>query len=519
MSSMSGQHSTLIEAYRRLRGAGASQASAAVGFAQAASAQGQAHLGVAILEPLAKPTVKDAALWQCLGLAYRDEQDMESALRALRRAHKLDPTNATTAFAYAQVLFETARDATAAFATARALSPNNPSLIRTSAAALAAQGHSDAAQALLVEVLAREPQWLDGHKTLAALRVAGGQRDSFDASLKAAVAACPQSLSLRLAWLHLLSTARDWDSARAVLQQATRDFGPQQGLELVRVHIVSEAGELGCDDPALFDGVKDVSDAGLDLCKVRQALRAGDPARAAAIAGAYANHPAATLFWPYVALAWHLLGDARAHWLDGAPQPIAQYDLKLTPRERADLVAALTALHITRAPFLEQSVHGGTQTTGQLFFRPLPAIQAIRAKIETAVRDYIGALGGAVEGHPLLAPPRDGPIQFEGSWSVALKAGGHHSTHTHPKGWISSAFYVDVPTPDEIGTPPAGWISFGEGPPELKLDLRPYQQIAPKAGKLVLFPSTLWHRTVPFDQGERLTIAFDVKVPGPRIRL
>jgi uncharacterized protein (TIGR02466 family) len=213
------------------------------------------------------------------------------------------------------------------------------------------------------------------------------------------------------------------------------------------------------------------------------------------------------------------LGDARAHWLDGAPPPIAQSDLKLTPRERADLVAVLTALHITRAPFLEQSVHGGTQTTGQLFFRPLPAIQAIRAKIETAVRDYIGALGGAVEGHPLLAPPRDGPVQFEGSWSVSLTAGGHHSTHTHPKGWISSAFYVDVPPTNEIGAPPAGWISLGEGPPELKLDFTPYQQIAPKAGKLVLFPSTLWHRTVPFDQGERLTIAFDVKVPVPRIRL
>jgi tetratricopeptide (TPR) repeat protein len=519
MTSMGVQYSKLIEAYQRLRGAGSSQVPDTLAFAQAASAQGQPHLSVAILEPLAKPAVKDAALWQCLGLAYRDEQDLESALRALRRAQKLDPTNATTAFAYAQVLFETARDATAAFATARALSPNNPTLIRTSAAALSAQGQGDAAEALLLDVLAREPQWLDGHKTLAALRVAGGRRDSFDASFKAAVAACPGSLSLRLAWLHLLSTARDWDSARAVLQRALRDFGDQQGLELVRVHIASEAGEVGCDDPHLFDRVKDISDAGLDLCKVRQALRAGDPARAAAIAGAYAGHPAATLFWPYAGLVWRLLGDARAHWLDGTPPPIGQYDLKLTPRERSDLAACLTALHTTQAPFLEQSVHGGTQTTGQLFFRPLPALQAIRAKIQIAVRDYIGALGNLVEGHPLLAPARDGPVQFEGSWSVALKAGGHHSTHTHPKGWISSALYVDVPTPDEIGAPPAGWISFGEAPPELILDLKPYQQIEPKAGKLVLFPSTLWHRTVPFEQGERLTIAFDVKVPTPRISL
>jgi len=44
--------------------------------------------------------------------------------------------------------------------------------------------------------------------------------------------------------------------------------------------------------------------------------------------------------------------------------------------------------------------------------------------------------------------------------------------------------------------------------------LPPIRTIEPKPGRLVLFPSTMWHGTRPFDAGERLTVAFDVKRPA-----
>jgi hypothetical protein len=64
-----------------------------------------------------------------------------------------------------------------------------------------------------------------------------------------------------------------------------------------------------------------------------------------------------------------------------------------------------------------------------------------------------------------------------------------------------------------MGNPPAGHIAFGTPPAELGLDLKPYRTTAPQVGHLAIFPSTMWHSTVPFDQGERLVIAFDVKRP------
>jgi hypothetical protein len=64
-----------------------------------------------------------------------------------------------------------------------------------------------------------------------------------------------------------------------------------------------------------------------------------------------------------------------------------------------------------------------------------------------------------------------------------------------------------------MGPAPAGWIRFGQPPPELGLDLPHTAQLEPRPGRLVLFPSTMWHATVPFEEGERLVVAFDVRPP------
>ncbi|MBI3439508.1 MAG: hypothetical protein HY054_12830, partial [Proteobacteria bacterium] len=34
--------------------------------------------------------------------------------------------------------------------------------------------------------------------------------------------------------------------------------------------------------------------------------------------------------------------------------------------------------------------------------------------------------------------------------------------------------------------------------------------VQPQAGRLVLFPSYMWHGTIPFSEGERMTAPIDV---------
>jgi Tfp pilus assembly protein PilF len=437
-------------------------------------------------------------------LAHREAQDLEAAYAAIRRG---DPNDPRVAFLHAQIALETGRPAADLFAEARALDPGNPTLIRNHAAALAEEGDRVGAVSLLETTLAQHPAWLDGHRLLANLRITGGEGGRACESYAAAAAMDPANLSTRLAWFQTLAMQRDWDAARAVVDPR---YGDTVGLRSARVYIESELGS-GADNPALFDQVSDISDVGLDIARVRHALRLKDLTRAAAVAEAHINKPSAPAFWPYLSIIWRLTDDLRAAWLDGNPTPIKTYYLDFAPDELATLAETLRTLHRAKAPYPEQSVRGGTQTSGQLFFHHAPAIQEVRAKVTAAVAEYISTLPASDATHPLLAPPRDLPIRFEGSWSVRLAAQGFHSVHTHTRGWISSALHVALP--EKMGPAPAGWIEFGKPPPELGLDLKAYTQVEPKRGRLVLFPSTLWHGTIPFDDGERLTIAFDVAVP------
>ncbi len=150
--------------------------------------------------------------------------------------------------------------------------------------------------------------------------------------------------------------------------------------------------------------------------------------------------------------------------------------------------------------------------TGDLFQdASTPAIAAFRAAVNAAVRDYIAALP-AEPSHPFIA---NAPDRWSlNGWTVILKSQGHQRAHIHPDGWLSGVYYVKVP--DSISDTPGGseegWIEFGR-PPETVRTKRenPTRRIAPREGMMILFPSYLYHRTIPFeDSGERISFAFDV---------
>jgi hypothetical protein len=173
----------------------------------------------------------------------------------------------------------------------------------------------------------------------------------------------------------------------------------------------------------------------------------------------------------------------------------------------------LRRLHVAKGEYLDQSVRGGTQTDGPLLSRIDPAIRHLRAAIVSAVEAYVAGLPPPDARHPLLRHRRDRRVGFSGSWSVRLRSAGRHSNHVHPQGWISSALYIALPETHSDEPEDAGWLTIGEPPENLGLELAPWKRVQPRVGQLVLFPSWMWHGTRPFAQGERLTVAFDVRPP------
>jgi tetratricopeptide (TPR) repeat protein len=466
-------------------------------------------LGGALCDPLerrAAAAPNQAVAWRLLAVARHQEQDHDGAIAAVARALALAPADRQAALTLAQLHLETGRPAAAAFA--QLAGPMPGPLTLPLVGALAAEGRATEAETRLSAAVALQPDWREGLARLAALRQVAAQPD-YDRGYREAIGTPADTLALRLDWFHLLAKARRWPDARAVLDGAAQDHGAAPGLTLARLFWLSESGEAA-DDPALFDQVADHPDPGLALARIRHALRGRRPDLAARIVEPRLHAPGAAAFWPYAALAWRLLDDGRAEWLDRPEALIGVHALDLSMGELSDLADLLRTLHGAGAPTIGQSVRGGTQTDRPLLFRHEPVMRRARAAITAAVEAYVAALPAPEPDHPLLGTPR-GPIRFAGSWSVRLTAQGFHASHTHPAGWLSSACYIALP--DALGPAPAGALMLGTPPPELNLDLAPYRIVEPVLGRLVLFPSTLWHATAPFADGERLTIAFDVAVP------
>ena len=96
------------------------------------------------------------------------------------------------------------------------------------------------------------------------------------------------------------------------------------------------------------------------------------------------------------------------------------------------------------------------------------------------------------------------------SWSNRLKKEGFNLPHIHPSGWISGVFYLKIPS--KIKNDEAGIQFHLNGDDFIIKDKNlPVKTIKPEVGDIVLFPSSLFHSTVPFTSSEeRVCIAFDL---------
>jgi hypothetical protein len=249
----------------------------------------------------------------------------------------------------------------------------------------------------------------------------------------------------------------------------------------------------------------------LDCCRFR--IRRGELEPAdQLVTRLLASAPQDQEAWSYRSTIWKLNRDKRYPWLCDYPRFVGEQELLgegLDQQFIADLVAYLRGIHdSTHAP-IDQSLRGGTQTTGALFNHPEPVIEQLVARLRVLVGRHIEQLPDDAS-HPLLGRKSDN-FTFNGSWSVRLRQQGYHINHNHREGWLSSALYLVLPPQTGTGGR-AGCLRLGQSNLDLGEEADPVEKfVTPTIGKLALFPSYLWHGTVPFtDDAERLTVAFDI---------
>lgn len=477
-------------------------------IASKALAEGSEEQALPLIEEAARKTGDDARLWQWTALLHRALDEHDLALSSFEEASRLAPQDASIAHGRARVALEAGLDARTLFDRALKLRPSGD-VILGHAAARYATGEGEAAAADLAAVLNANPLWVQGHAQWAQLIAMIGRPAEATTCIDAALETQPGNAALWHAAIHILTSAERHGDAWAKAEAAIAATGDGAGFALPRAAALSDCGELDRARVA-FAELGDPADVTHAVHLARHLVRAEDWHGLSELADSWMTGDNAHHFWPYASICWRKTGDPRWHWLEGDSRLVQAFDLTPELPSIDALADRLRTIHAKSGRFLDQSVRGGTQTDGPLFARLDPEIRQLRQLIVKAVERYRSSLPPSDAAHPMLRHRRDGRVRFSGSWSVRLEGAGFHSHHVHPQGWISSAFYVAVPE-DLQGE--EGWLTLGEPQAELGVDLPPIAKIAPKAGQLVLFPSMMWHGTLPFRSGERMTVAFDIARP------
>ncbi len=477
---------------------------------------GRCAQALTALEP-ARP-----AGWELLAAIHQKRGDNTAAIAACEQGLVHAPAASRLHYSRAQLLREESHfgEAAAAYETALACGYEMPDLYRNLAEALLETGELERALGSADAGIARFPDHALLHRTRARLHWETGAAGDPVAALGRAARESPRNPELWSTMAGLLNRLGRQDEGRAVLAEA-RNSGCPQTPDLLRLDALGDAhagmaGEASAKFAQLLAAYPQHTDSKLSFAQ--HLLASGDPARAEVLcSGILDQDPYDQLALAHRSTAWQMLGDPRAGWLLDYQRMVRQVRVPAPAGYVSseafflDVGVALESLHRTQAHPIEQSLRGGTQTNGYLFRLKHPLLRVLETQIRSAVcaaiADFPQDPSHPFWGRRIVQPEGDG-FRFAGAWSVRLKSEGYHTNHIHPQGWISSALYIALPQEMGDAHDTAGHIQFGA---PLDLPLPPQRIVRPEVGTLVLFPSYMWHGTVPFtSQQPRITVAFDL---------
>ncbi|HVY88244.1 MAG TPA: putative 2OG-Fe(II) oxygenase [Hyphomonadaceae bacterium] len=375
-----------------------------------------------------------------------------------------------------------------------------------------ALGRLDASDRAFREAIRRRPGMYDAQRELAQLVwMRTGDAAAALKDVETALRVAPGDLRLAIVKAQTLEFAGKQDEAFALIAALSGANPGEAGLALQASQLAAALGRsaeaLACAERARRVNPQDLA----TLITLTEALlSAGQPDRASEIAGNLrrrwsTNQHAMAL----QATAWRMLGDRRYRELYDYDAFVSSSLLDVpkgwTSLEAyvADVSAALNKLHAFKEHPFNQSLRHGSQAV-DILQQPDPALKALRQALDGPIRRRLAALG---RGDDPLRSRNTGDYKFQGMWSVRLRPSGYHVDHVHPQGWLSSACYIE--TVQANGR--EGWIKFGQPGVKTHPSLEPEHFVEPRPGLLVLFPSYMWHGTVPFSgEKPRLTFAFDI---------
>jgi len=151
-----------------------------------------------------------------------------------------------------------------------------------------------------------------------------------------------------------------------------------------------------------------------------------------------------------------------------------------------------------------KATNNGFQSIGNIFEYPSKVITALREIVVSELDSYRHKFG-----HKSCLYIKEWPSRkVLSGWYVNLKKQGYQSPHIHESGWLSGVIYLQ--TVPSLGKD-EGAIEFSLNGEHYFDEHSPQILHQPEPGDIVLFPSSLHHRTIPFTTDlDRIVISFDL---------
>jgi tetratricopeptide (TPR) repeat protein len=418
---------------------------------------GRAQEAAALYRQVLAADARNAGALSNLGLLLAQHGQVEEAERLLREATRIAPGYAGGFVNLALVLHETGRfeEAIAHCEAGLKLAPGHRTLENLLVSSLASAGRHDEAIAMLTRMVAAHPGYAKGHVLLGSLYTKVGRPDEAVAAFEKAAKAQKGDVSPLVSAGECLLLHGRAEEALAYLDRALKMRGWDARAIALKTLALADLGRVE-DERAL---------AGPDAFV--HVLRLAD--------FGYSPDDAASLNRRLSAFASH------------------EPSMKEDPAEYA------TAK--------------GWHSTTNLAQSGEPAIEELKRFIDWGFHERRRRLAEIDPNHPFAkhAPTK----YYMDMWAVRMQDSGKMLPHIHIDGWLSGAYYVDVPAVvDDPAANEAGWIKFGPPRADIRLRRSPLlRTVRPEPGLMATFPSYIWHDTVPLppdNREQRLVIAYDL---------
>lgn len=483
---------------------------------------GQVLPALDALAPLAESPHADGTLLMLYGHALMSAGRKNDAEAVLRRWLAMDPGNRDAALRLAAVLSDNGK-AMEAETVVRTIvrGRDDADVAFVLGRALLEQARFDEAETQFRKVVQARPDHQIAHGNLMEI-VWMRTGDVHEASheIDKVLRASPGSHGLRVTKARLLASARLSKEALAEIDAGLRLAPSTPGLLVAAATIALDFDGTRALDYASRLHATAPQDRTAQVAVGNASLATGRAEEALVIAEAlHGSDPTDGRALAMKADALRMLGDPRYRGLLDYQHLVRAEPIDVPAgwigpdAYLAELVADLERAHTLHAHPIGNSLREGSQIQLAPQNSPFASIRAFPQAIDGPIRRYMQAIGTG--GDPMRRR-NTGRYGISGIWSVRLRPHGFHVNHYHPEGWISSACYLHLPRAVEQAGG-EGWLQFGQPAFPTSPLLEPEYFVKPAPGLLVLFPSYMWHGTVPFSgapEDRRLTIAFDV-VPLP----